>query len=133
MNRPINTCLLGVGLAGLTFHVPFILALPHLFNLYAVLERTPKSEGGKVKDRFGHSPKIYRSLEDVLADKEIELVVVGTPNDTHYDFAKAALSAGKHGIQLQVSYRCATHSYTLQCLWINPLRQHLSKQESSTR
>ncbi|KAF4619960.1 hypothetical protein D9613_005369 [Agrocybe pediades] len=97
MARPINTCVLGVGLAGLTFHVPFILALPHLFTLHSVLERNPRTDGGKVQERFGFTPKIYRSIEQVLADPEIDLVIIGTPNNTHYEFAKAALNAGKHG------------------------------------
>ncbi|KAG6880307.1 hypothetical protein C0992_000084 [Termitomyces sp. T32_za158] len=96
MSKPINTCVLGVGLAGLTFHVPFVLALPHIFTLHSVLERNPQTSGGKVYDRFGISSKIHRTLEQVLADPEIELVIIGTPNETHYDFAKAALEAGKH-------------------------------------
>lgn len=97
---PIKTCVLGVGLAGLTFHVPFILALPELFTLHAVLERSPHSPGGKVKERFGAQTKVYRTIEEVIGDKEIELVIVATPNDTHYALAKAALEAGKHGIHL---------------------------------
>ncbi|KAG5636427.1 hypothetical protein H0H81_008102 [Sphagnurus paluster] len=96
MSKPINTCVLGVGLAGLTFHVPFILALPEVFTLHSVLERNPQSSGGKVHDRFGVTAKIHRTLEQVLEDPEIELVIVGTPNQTHYAFAKAALEAGKH-------------------------------------
>ncbi|TEB35586.1 oxidoreductase [Coprinellus micaceus] len=96
MSKPINTCIVGVGLAGLTFHVPFILALPQLFNLHSVVERSPKEEGGKVKARFGVSPKIYASLQDALAEPEVELVIIATPNDTHDPFAKAALEAGKH-------------------------------------
>ncbi|KDR83581.1 hypothetical protein GALMADRAFT_133012 [Galerina marginata CBS 339.88] len=92
----INTCVLGVGLSGLTFHVPFVLALPNVFALHSVLERNPRAEGGKVKERFGVTVKIHRSLDGVLADPDVELVIIGTPNDTHYDFAKAALNAGKH-------------------------------------
>jgi predicted dehydrogenase len=97
MFRAINTCVLGTGLSGLTFHIPFILALPGSFTLQSVLERNPKTEGGKVKERFGITVKIHTSFEDVLADPAIELIIVGTPNDTHYNFAKAALEAGKHG------------------------------------
>lgn len=97
MFHAINTCVLGVGLSGLTFHVPFILALPGIFTLQSVLERNPQSEGGRVKDRFGVNVKIHRSLEDVLSDSAIELVIIGTPNDTHYEFARAVLEAGKHG------------------------------------
>ena len=86
-----------MGLAGLTFHVPFILALSDIFTLHSVLERNPKSEGGKVNERFGTSVKIYRTLGDVLKDPDVELVIIGTPNETHYPFAKALLEAGKHG------------------------------------
>ncbi|KAJ8523427.1 hypothetical protein ONZ45_g26 [Pleurotus djamor] len=98
MTAPIRTCVLGVGLAGLTFHVPFLLALPDLFTLHSVLERNPTTPGGKVHEKFGVSPKIHRSLDDVLADPEIELVIVGTPNHTHYEFAKRILESGKHAL-----------------------------------
>jgi len=96
MSRPVNTCVLGAGLSGLTFHIPFILALPELFNLHSVLERNPLTPGGKVYERFGVQVTVYRSLDQVLADPAIELIVIGTPNDTHYPFAKASLEAGKH-------------------------------------
>ncbi|KAI0080650.1 oxidoreductase [Panus rudis PR-1116 ss-1] len=100
MASPIKTCVLGVGLAGLTFHVPFVLAHPQLFKLYAVLERKPAGPGGKLQERFGAAAaegvKIYNTLDDVLADPEIELVIVGTPSETHYEFSKRALEAGKH-------------------------------------
>nr|GAT54013.1 NAD binding rossmann fold [Mycena chlorophos] len=92
---PIKTCVLGTGLAGLTFHAPFVLALPE-FELVAILERNPQSAGGKLHDRFGVAVRIHNSLEQVVNDPEIELVIVGTPNSTHYGYAKAALEAGKH-------------------------------------
>ncbi|MBC7749613.1 MAG: Gfo/Idh/MocA family oxidoreductase, partial [Methylotenera sp.] len=38
----------------------------------------------------------YRNSESLLADKNIELVVINTPNYTHFEFAKQALYAGKH-------------------------------------
>jgi len=65
-------------------------------HVASVLERNPQSTGGKVQDRFSVAAKIHRTLEEVLADSEVELVIVGTPNQTHYSFAKAALEAGKH-------------------------------------
>lgn len=96
-SKPIQVCVLGVGLAGLTFHIPFVLALPELFALHSVLERNFKPPG-KVHERFGVSVKIHSTLDQVLADQEIELIIVGTPNETHHAFAKAALEAGKHGL-----------------------------------
>ena len=95
--EPIRTCVLGTGLAGLTFHVPFILALPELFSLNAVLERSPKVEGGKLQERFGVTTTVYTTLDEVLSDKDIELIVIATPNETHYEFTKKSLNAGKHG------------------------------------
>jgi len=95
--KPINTCVLGLGLAGLTFHVPFVIALPRQFTLHSVLERNPQSPGGKVHDRFGITTKIHRTLDEALNDADIELIIVATPSETHYALAKAALQAGKHG------------------------------------
>ncbi|KAJ3728977.1 hypothetical protein DFJ43DRAFT_1132954 [Lentinula guzmanii] len=97
--EPIKCCAIGAGLATLTFHVPFILALPSLFTLHSVLERNPPSPSGTVCDKFKLSSsevKLYQSFDEVLSDPEIELVLIGTPNDTHHVLAKAALKAGKH-------------------------------------
>ena len=108
--------ILGVGLAGLTFHVPFVLALPQLFKLYAVLERKPSGPGGKLQERFGPDAakdvKIYNTLDAVLADPEIELVIVGTPNETHYDFTKKILEAGKHGKHHRDIYALTAYLYS---------------------
>src|SRR5665213_3829740 len=40
--------------------------------------------------------RILRSFEEALADPTIQLIVVGTPNETHFALAKQALEAGKH-------------------------------------
>ncbi|KAI0677009.1 oxidoreductase [Trametes maxima] len=97
---PIKTCVLGVGLGGLAFHIPFVLALPNLFKLHAVMERNPAGPGGKLQARFGEEAAkgvtIHRNIEAVLADPEIELVVITTPSETHYELAKKVLQAGKH-------------------------------------
>ena len=95
--KPINTCVVGLGLGGLTFHCSFILALDS-FSLHSVVERNPVNTGGRVKERYGVAVKIYNSVDDALNDDEIELVIVSTPNKTHFQFAKAALEAGKHGM-----------------------------------
>ncbi|KAH9927152.1 oxidoreductase [Epithele typhae] len=97
---PIKACVVGLGLGGLAFHVPFVLALPDLFTLHAVMERNPAGPGGKVQERFGEKAMqgtiIHRTFEDVLADAQVELVIITTPSETHYELAKRALEAGKH-------------------------------------
>lgn len=40
----------------------------------------------------------YSALEDLLADKEIDTVLIATPNDSHKDLAIAAMEAGKNVI-----------------------------------
>jgi len=99
--KPIQTAVLGVGLGGLTFHLPFILALPQYFTLRTVLERNPTQPGGKLEARFGaeaaRGVRICSAYEEVLGDEGVELVVISTPSATHYALAKRALEAGKHG------------------------------------
>lgn len=77
-------------MSGAVFHAPFIDVNAN-FNLYGVLERT-KNEAEKRYPAI----KTFRSLEDLLNDETIELVVINTPNITHFDFAKKVINAGKH-------------------------------------
>jgi scyllo-inositol 2-dehydrogenase (NADP+) len=90
--KPINTALCSFGMSGWVFHAPFINVNPH-FNFYAVWERSKNIATEKYPE-----VKTYRTLETMLADDLVELVIVNTPNYTHYDFAKKALEAGKHVI-----------------------------------
>lgn len=41
-------------------------------------------------------PKAYRSLDEVLADRAVQSVHLAVPNVLHYEFAKRAITAGKH-------------------------------------
>ncbi|KAF8529084.1 NAD(P)-binding protein [Hysterangium stoloniferum] len=92
---PIKTAVVGVGLSGMVFHLPLLAVLPELFEIHTVVERNPRGDGGKAR-KFGVTPKVVSSIEEALNDPEVELVIIGTPNATHYSFAKAALLAGKH-------------------------------------
>ncbi len=88
--KKINVALCSFGMSGLVFHAPF-LEVNEGFNLYAVWERSKKTAAAKYP-----GIKSFDSLEDMLADEIIDLVVVNTPNYTHYEFAKKALLANKH-------------------------------------
>jgi predicted dehydrogenase len=90
--QPINTALLSFGMSGQVFHAPF-LQVNDKFNLYAVWERSKNLAQEKYP-----SVKTYRSLEDLLNDEAIELVVVNTPSGTHYQYAKQCLQANKNVI-----------------------------------
>lgn len=90
--KPIKTGIASYGLSGQVFHTPFVHANPG-FELTAVVERSRDL----VRARY---PQVRRetSYESLLADPQIELVVVNTPDTTHYEFVKMALAAGKHVI-----------------------------------
>lgn len=89
MNK-INTALCSFGMSGWVFHAPFISVNPG-FNFYGVWERTKNLAQEKYP-----GVKTFRTLEELLDDKDIELVVVNTPSVTHYDYARQAILAGKH-------------------------------------
>ena len=90
--QPINTAICSFGMSGWVFHAPFISTNPG-FHFYAVWERSKNLAQEKYPN-----VKVYRTLEEMLADQSVELVVVNTPNATHYDYTKQSLLAGKHVI-----------------------------------
>jgi scyllo-inositol 2-dehydrogenase (NADP+) len=85
----IRVGLIGFGLGGRVFHAPLISSVEGL-ELAAVLERT----GNKAGERY---PGIttYRTLEELLGDASLSLIVVTTPNGTHFEMAREILRAGK--------------------------------------
>ncbi len=90
MPQPIRVAVLGYGLAGRVFHCPFVSAVPGL-ELAAIVQR----KGDEAGRAYPHA-RILRSAEEAFADPAIDLIVVGTPNETHATLAAAALQAGKH-------------------------------------
>src|SRR5699024_7799497 len=62
-----------------------------LFGIYDVneLRTTDKAKQFQVEH-------VYTSVEDMLADDQIDAVVICTRNDTHASLAIAALQANKH-------------------------------------
>jgi len=86
----IRVGLVGFGMAGRVFHAPLISSVDGL-ELAAVVERSTD----KAAERY---PGIttYRSVEELLADASIKLVVVATPNSTHFPIAMQALEAAKN-------------------------------------
>lgn len=87
---PIITAIASYGMSGSVFHAPFIDVHPG-FHLHTIVERSKDN----ARKRYP-SVQIVRSFEEMLRIAEIELVVVNTPDVTHYDYVKAALLAGKH-------------------------------------
>jgi predicted dehydrogenase len=90
VNSPITVGLVGFGMAARVFHAPLIHANPHL-RLAQIVQR----HGDEAANTYSQA-KVVRDLDAMLADAAVELVVVATPNTTHFEFASRALKAGKH-------------------------------------
>jgi predicted dehydrogenase len=85
----IDVGLIGFGLSGRAFHAPVVRAVPGL-RLAAILQRS----GNEAAQLYPDVP-IVRSIDELLARPEIRLLVIATPNDTHYSLARHCLEAGR--------------------------------------
>jgi|SRR3974390_550131 len=86
----IDVGLIGFGLAGRYFHAPVINAVPGL-RVAAILQRTGDSATQLYPDA-----RIVRTIEDLLASDSLKLIVIATPNESHFPLAKRCLEAGRH-------------------------------------
>ena len=89
-DKPVQTGIASYGMSGAVFHAPF-LDLHPMFGMHTIVERT--RDNARTRYPYVH---IARSFDEMLDCPEIELVVVNTPDVTHYEFARRALLAGKH-------------------------------------
>lgn len=88
----IKAGLCAFGMSGKIFHAPFLKEHPG-YHLAAIVERTREDSREKYPEAV-----IYRSVEEMLEHADIELVIVNTPVQTHYEYARMALEAGKNVI-----------------------------------
>lgn len=90
MQKPIVTALLSYGMSGKLFHAPFV-NFHEGFDFKGVFEHNNK----RVQSDYPEV-KSFDTLDEVLNDAEIELVIVNTPSNLHVEHTKKALLAGKH-------------------------------------
>ncbi len=88
--KAIPSALLSYGMSGRIFHAPFLEIHPG-FELVGSYERSQKNIQKAYPGTYS-----YDSLEEVIQDEDIELIIVNTPIPTHFDYASKALRAGKH-------------------------------------
>lgn len=89
-NSIIKTGICSYGMSGKLFHAPFIHAHP-AYEMSAIVER----HNHHSKERYPEA-KLYRSVEELCADKDLQLIVVNTPTHLHFEQAKLVLNAGKN-------------------------------------
>jgi len=86
----IGIALAAFGMSGRVFHAPLLKANPH-FRIQRVMERS-KDEAR----RFLPGTPVSRSFDELLCNENVRVVVVNTPDSSHYSLAKKSLEAGKH-------------------------------------
>lgn len=92
-NQKLNVGVIGYGMSATIFHIPFITTTPTL-KLHSILQRNPSSSSSAPRDH--PDVKHFTSLDQFLADADLNVVVITTPPQTHFSFAQQALQAGKH-------------------------------------
>src|SRR3546814_641054 len=92
MSTPINVGLTSFGMSGRVFHGPLLKTNPN-FKVVSVIQRTPRGA-----EEYFTGCRTVKKFSGLTSDPEIELVIVNTPDQTHYDYTKEALEAGKHVI-----------------------------------
>lgn len=90
MQKSINTAILSYGMSGLVFHGP-LLKVNKGFNVLQVWERTKE-----ISKKHFPNVQIVKSMDEILNNPEIELVIVNTPDRFHFEMAKKTIEAGKH-------------------------------------
>jgi predicted dehydrogenase len=90
MNKPLQVGVVGYGIAAQVMHLPFITTMQE-YSLRSILER----HDHYAQDKYPQV-RLVRTIEEMVADADIDLIVITTPNDTHFPYAEAALRAGKH-------------------------------------
>lgn len=88
----IRVGIVGFGMGARVFHATLISSVAGL-ELAAVVERTTSNAA----QRYPHIATC-RSLDALLADSSLDLIVVSTPSGTHFEVARQILDAGKNVI-----------------------------------
>ncbi|WP_429498385.1 oxidoreductase [Robbsia andropogonis] len=92
MATAIRVGVVSYGAASKVFHIPLIRTTPGL-----VLAAVSSSDASKVRADYPSSEvRVFEDHQHLIASDDVDLVVLPTPNTTHYPLALAALRAGKH-------------------------------------
>jgi scyllo-inositol 2-dehydrogenase (NADP+) len=90
---PVNVGIAGLGRSGWGIHANALADMVEQFAVVAVCDLDPVRRE-EATERFGCLA--YSEYADLIANKDVELVVVSTPSQRHVTDASAALRAGKH-------------------------------------
>lgn len=91
--KQVNVGLLGFGLSGRVFHAPIFTSVEgfHLSKIFA--RSTEKKEHASF---LYPEAVIVDTIDAIMDDPNIDLIVISLPNTLHYEMAQRSLIAGKH-------------------------------------
>jgi myo-inositol 2-dehydrogenase / D-chiro-inositol 1-dehydrogenase len=92
MGKKLNTGVIGIGRIG-SFHTRNLVRLVPEINVSAVCDLKPELAEGIAREL--RIPKMTPDYRDILADPEIEAVVIASNTDTHWFMIRDAALAGK--------------------------------------
>ena len=85
--------LIGAGRLGREVHLPCLRAIPKA-RVVAIAE--PNTQARQLATAMMPGAKGYETAEELLADGQVEAVIIATPTATHAQLARHAFAAGKH-------------------------------------
>ena len=94
MNK-LNVAYLGFGRAILQYHLPFAMTMDEVDIKYVYRRHEDRILDMDIEKQYP-TLHITENIEDIEKDSDVNLVVIGTPNSTHYEYAMKFLSLGKN-------------------------------------
>lgn len=91
---PLQVAFIGFGKSTTRYHLPFVLVRKDKLQVAHIFRRHEKPELEQ-QPQYAHI-HFTSQLDDILNDPQVKLVVVCTHVDSHFDYAKKALEAGKN-------------------------------------
>ncbi|HHT55130.1 MAG TPA: Gfo/Idh/MocA family oxidoreductase, partial [Acholeplasma sp.] len=93
--KKVSVAIIGFGMAGRYFHLMPLLENKD-FDVKVIMTRNIDRQK-EIKESYP-SIKVINNYEEILNDKTIDLLVIATSNDVHYEYTKKALNHNKHVI-----------------------------------
>lgn len=92
LEAPVKVGVVGYGYAGRSFHT-YLVGLADGLSLHAVATRDSDRRARAAAER---GVRTYETLDQMLEDDEVQLVVLATPHDVHVEQAIQCAQAGRH-------------------------------------
>ena len=89
----LHCAFIGFGKSTTRYHLPYVLNRKATWHVAHIFRRHPKEQEQAPQYQHIH---FTSDLDDVLRDPQVSLVIVCTHTDSHFEYAKRALEAGKN-------------------------------------